>query len=140
MTGTDAPGDLHVPSQVTLISFGYAHGAVPEANILLDVRPFTPDLGPEFQGLTIRDYKVEQAFYGNTEATDFTHSAELLIRQHLYQGAAVVVAVGDTAGTQFAPELVNRLAALLGYDGIGATVYHRDINRTATPAPALPAS
>jgi RNase adaptor protein for sRNA GlmZ degradation len=139
MTDTAAPGDLHVPSQVTLISFGYACGAAPEAGILLDVRPFTPDLGPGFQGLTIRDYKVERAFYGNTDATDFTHNVEPLIRLHLYRGASVVVAVGDTTGTQFAPELVNRLATLLGYDGIDATVYHRDINRTAPPVPALPA-
>lgn len=140
MTDTAATGDLRVPSRVTLISFGYAHGAAPEANILLDVRPFTPALGPEFRDLTARDREVARAFRGNTEATDFTRNADPLIRQHLHRGAGVVVAVGDTAGTQFAPELVSRLAAELGYDGIDATVYHRDINRTVPPAAGLPAS
>lgn len=139
MTNTTA-GDLRVPSQVTLISFGHAYGAVPEADILLDVRPFTPDPEPEFQGLTVRDCKAGRAFYGNTEATGFTHHAGPLIRQHLYRGAGVAVAAGDHAGTRFAPELISRLAANLGYGGIDATVYHRDINRTGPPARALPAS
>lgn len=127
------PGTLHVPPGLVLISFGYAHGAPPDAQLLFDVRPFRPRL-PGLEHLTASHPEVERALRGDAFARDLVASAVLLILRYAWLGGSAVAAAGCDDGRQYAPEIISRLAQELGWEGYQATVYHRDISRPGTPA------
>ena len=138
------PGRLQQPDMVTIISFGYAYGAPPEAHAVFDARSHfgDPDLGPGLRELTGEDPRVQKAVldtYGISELVDaVTRTAWAFL--NLYSGErSVVIAVGCHDGRQLSPVIAGEASVLLGYEGYPATVYDRDINHPAGAGPACEA-
>lgn len=130
------PGRLQQPDMVTIISFGYAHGAPPEAHAVFDARSHfgDPDLGPGLRELTGEDHRVQQAVletYGISELVDaVTRAAWAFL--NLYSGErSVVIAVGCHDGRQRSVVIASEAAVLLHYEGTPVAAYDRDINRPA---------
>lgn len=135
------PGHLQEPDLVTIITFGYAWGAPPEAHAVFDVRHHfgDPDLGPGLRELTGLDPRVELAVLevpGFHELVDVvTRTAQAFL--HLYSGPrSVVVAVGCHDGRQRSVGVAHEASALLGYEGTPVRVWDRDVNRPAAPGSA----
>ena len=130
------PGRLQQPDMVTIISFGYAYGAPPEAHAVFDVRSHfgDPDLGAVLRELTGEDPRVQKAVlgtYGISEMVDaVTRAAWAYL--NLYSGErSVVIAIGCHDGRQRSVAVAAEAAILLHYEGTPVTVYDRDVNRTA---------
>jgi UPF0042 nucleotide-binding protein len=135
------PGHRQEPDMVTIITFGYAWGAPPEAHAVFDVRHHfeDPDLGPGLRELTGLDPRAVLAVL---EAPGFHELVDVVTRTaqaflHLYSGPrSVVVAVGCHDGRQRSVAVAHEASALLGYEGTPVRVHDRDVNRPATPGPA----
>jgi UPF0042 nucleotide-binding protein len=141
LAGQAVPGRLQEPDMVTIITFGYAWGAPPEAHALFDVRHHfgDPDPGPELRGLTGDDSRVRKAVLdtdgvsGLVDAVTRTAWAFL----HLYsQTRSVIIAVGCHDGRQRSVAVAREASALLGYEGTPVRVYDHDINRPAAAGTA----
>jgi len=135
------PGRLQQPDMVTIITFGYACGAPPEAHVVFDVRRHfgDTDLGPGLRELTGEDSQVQVAVldgYGMHELVDVvTRTAGAFL--NLYSGQrSVVIAVGCHDGRQRSVAIAHEASILLHYEGTPVTVYDRDVNRPAVTGPA----
>ena len=120
---------------VTLISFGFKHGAPIDADLVFDVR-FLPN--PHFvdslRPLDGRDPAVRQFIFRHHDSQELLRRLQDLLRFLLpaYQRegkAYLTVAVGCTGGRHRSVAMVEELKRFL--DGLGAapSVVHRDLDR-----------
>jgi UPF0042 nucleotide-binding protein len=120
---------------VTLISFGFKHGAPIDADLVFDVR-FLPN--PHFvdnlRPLDGRDPAVRQFIFRHHDSQELLRRLQDLLRFLLpaYQRegkAYLTVAVGCTGGRHRSVAMVEELTRFL--DGLGAapSVVHRDLDR-----------
>jgi len=130
----DIPGRLYQQPVVTIISFGYGHGAPPQAHLTFDVRAHfgLQDPGPGLAGLTAEDRRVADAWMALGEIRALVRVIEGAALLYAAR-ASVTIAVGCGDGRQLSPVIAAEVARLVGYEGHPVTVYDRDINR---PAPA----
>lgn len=130
--GDAAPGRLSRQPVVTVISFGYDHGAPPHAHITFDVRAHfgRVDVAPGLVGLTAEDYRVADAWMALGEIRGLVRNIEGVALQYVAR-ADVIVAVGCQDGRQLSPVIAGEVSRLVGYEGHPVTVYDRDINRLA---------
>jgi len=120
---------------VSLMSFGFKHGAPYDADLVFDVR-FLPN--PHFvdslQRLDGRDAAVEQFVMSFEESRTLLAKIDDLLRflLPLYQRegkAYLTVAVGCTGGRHRSVTLVELLRRSLEGTGLSPVVRHRDIDR-----------
>jgi UPF0042 nucleotide-binding protein len=120
---------------VSLMSFGFKHGAPYDADLVFDVR-FLPN--PHFveslKRLDGRDAAVEQFVMSSEESRTLLAKIEDLLRflLPLYQRegkAYLTVAVGCTGGRHRSVALVEILRRSLEGAGLSPVVRHRDIDR-----------
>ena len=122
---------------VSLISFGFKHGAPLDVDMLLDVR-FLPNpyYNPELRPLTGHEAPVCDAVLGNGDAREFLDRLQemlaFLIPRYAAEGKSYfTLGVGCTGGRHrsvaIVEELARRLTPLDGGSGIGFHVRHRDV-------------
>lgn len=112
---------------VEIVSFGHLHGAPPQADLVVDVRPFRdPHAAASLRYLTANDRPVREAVLG-------TPGIPELIRESAAKvsglDGAVTVAVGCQGGRHRAPTVAREIAARLIAAGHAVIVRHRDLEK-----------
>jgi RNase adapter protein RapZ len=120
---------------VSLISFGFKHGAPLDVDTLFDVRFLpNPHYDPELRPLTGHDGPVREAVLGQDDAQEFLKKAgellSFLIPRYAAEGKTYfTVGVGCTGGRHRSIVLVEELASRLRREDaeIDLFVRHRDL-------------
>ncbi|MGH3089490.1 MAG: RNase adapter RapZ [Rubrobacteraceae bacterium] len=120
---------------VSLISFGFKHGAPLDVDMLLDARFLSnPYYDPDLRPLTGHDEPVRDAVLGQPDARDFLDKASDLLSFLLPRYAAegktyFTVGVGCTGGRHRSVAIVEELASRLRESGADADLFvrHRDL-------------
>jgi RNase adapter protein RapZ len=129
--------------RVVVVSFGYLHGAAPDAHVTIDLRKalYDPHVAPAMRELTGLYPAVRANVLGTPGAERILHGAALLVDALLAgherrDGDLLVrVAFGCAGGRHRSVVLANELTRLLVAAGIGAEVSHRDILRPVVRRP-----
>ena len=121
---------------VSIVSFGFKNGLVPDADLIFDVRflpnPFYID---ELKTKTGMDKEVSDYVLGFPEAGEFldklTDMISFLIPYYVKEGKyRLVIGIGCTGGKHRSVTLANKLYERLKDRGdYGLTLVHRDIGR-----------
>jgi UPF0042 nucleotide-binding protein len=120
---------------VSLISFGFKHGAPLDVDTLFDVRFMpNPHYDPELRPLTGREEPVREAVLGQDDAREFLERASdllsFLIPRYAAEGKTYfTLGVGCTGGRHRSVVIVEELARRLRQEeaGFGLFVRHRDL-------------
>ncbi|MCA1849140.1 MAG: RNase adapter RapZ [Actinobacteria bacterium] len=120
---------------VSLISFGFKHGAPLDVDTLFDVRFLpNPHYDPELRPLTGHDGPVREAVLGQDDAQEFLKKAgellSFLIPRYAAEGKTYfTVGIGCTGGRHRSIVLVEELASRLRQEDaeIDLFVRHRDL-------------
>jgi UPF0042 nucleotide-binding protein len=120
---------------VSLISFGFKHGAPLDVDTLFDVRFLpNPHYDPELRPLTGHDEPVREAVLGQDDAQEFLKKAgellSFLIPRYAAEGKTYfTVGIGCTGGRHRSIVLVEELASRLRQEDaeIDLFVRHRDV-------------
>jgi RNase adaptor protein for sRNA GlmZ degradation len=134
--GTDG-GELSVPwISAVVTSFGYGHGAAPEADVELDVRTMlrNPHVDPAMRCRTGLDADVHDHVMNTPGARNLVSETTLHVINLLRDGfdresRLARVAVGCVGGRHRSVALAVEIAAALGRAGVGADVVHRDVDK-----------
>jgi UPF0042 nucleotide-binding protein len=114
-------------------SFGYLHGAPPEAHLTIDLRQHfrDPHVSPELRHLTALDREVRQAVYGTPGIPALTEAMSDAVVAFLHGPSAgpVQVAVGCAGGRHRAAAVAMALRLALADEGVNVTVHHRDLHQ-----------
>jgi UPF0042 nucleotide-binding protein len=121
--------------KTTVISFGYKFGLPLDADIVLDVRFLpNPHWVPGLRELTglepsVKSYVIEQTATG--EFLKRTHDLfRILLKGYQEEGRHyLTVAIGCTGGRHRSVVLAEEVARLIGEEGYGVKVVHRDVER-----------
>jgi UPF0042 nucleotide-binding protein len=118
---------------VTVTSFGYLHGAPPEAHLTIDLRHHfrDPHVSPELRHLTAHDQEVRQAVYGTPGIPALIEALSDAVVAFLHgpSSGPVQVAVGCAGGRHRAAAVAMALRLALADENVGATVHHRDLHQ-----------
>jgi len=122
---------------VSLISFGFKHGAPLDVDTLLDVRFLpNPHYDPDLRPLMGHDEPVREAVLGQEDALDFLERASellsFLIPRYASEGKTYfTLGVGCTGGRHRSVVIVEELARLLREEDeeIELFIRHRDLER-----------
>ncbi|WP_083507416.1 RNase adapter RapZ [Frankia sp. ACN1ag] len=113
---------------VTVVSFGYLHGAPPAAHITLDLRAHfrDPHVSPELRHLTAADQAVRDAVLATPGITDLIDATVAAVAAYQAGPSAgpLTVAVGCAGGRHRAATVAGELSSRLG-----ARLVHRDLHR-----------
>jgi RNase adapter protein RapZ len=120
---------------VSLISFGFKHGAPLDVDTLFDVRFLpNPHYDPELRPLTGHDEQVREAVLGHDDALVFLKKARellsFLIPRYAAEGKTYfTLGVGCTGGRHRSVVIVEELARLLRQDDAEFDLFvrHRDL-------------
>jgi len=130
------PRQQAVKLAVTFQSFGFKHGPMREADLMLDVRFLpNPHYVAELRPLTGRDPRVVE-YVAREGKLDELYGRlvpllDFLLPQYLQEGKAhLMVAVGCTGGRHRSVAIAEHLAErYAGRDGLLVEVAHRDVER-----------
>lgn len=124
---------------VEIISFGYGHGAAPEAHITMDLRHHfrDPHVDPSLRELTASDPAVMDAVYATPGVLRLAASIALAAQAygHGPQPGPVTVAIGCAGGRHRAPAIADKVAYHLEIRGVPVTLTHRDMHRAVIGRP-----
>jgi UPF0042 nucleotide-binding protein len=120
---------------VSLISFGFKHGAPLDVDTLFDVRFLpNPHYDPELRPLTGREEPVREAVLGQDDAREFLERASdllsFLIPRYAAEGKTYfTLGVGCTGGRHRSVVIVEELARRLRQEEAGFDLFvrHRDL-------------
>jgi len=123
---------------VSLISFGFKHGAPLDVDMLLDVRFLpNPHYDPDLRPLTGHDEPVRDAVLGQADTKEFlAHLRDLLaflIPRYATEGKTYfTLGIGCTGGRHRSVTVVEEVARYLREQGVGGSgvdlfVRHRDL-------------
>ena len=123
---------------VTILTFGFKHGAPGEADLLFDVRFLpNPHYDPRLRPLTGRDEPVRDAVLGQDDTREFlAHLRGLLaflIPRYAAEGKTYfTLGIGCTGGRHRSVTIVEEVARCLREEGVGGPgvdlfVRHRDL-------------
>jgi UPF0042 nucleotide-binding protein len=120
---------------VSLISFGFKHGAPLDVDTLFDVRFMpNPHYDPELRPLTGREEPVREAVLGQDDAREFLERASdllsFLIPRYAAEGKTYfTLGVGCTGGRHRSVVIVDELARRLRQEEAGFDLFvrHRDL-------------
>lgn len=121
---------------VSLISFGFKHGAPLDVDMLLDVRFLkNPHYDPELRPLTGHDEKVKRAVLGQKDAEEFLGKTsdllEFLVPRYAAEGKTYfTLGVGCTGGRHRSVAIVEELASRMRDGGSDMDIFvrHRDLD------------
>lgn len=121
------------PMQVSMVSFGYKHGAPRDVDLMFDVRFLAnPHWEPDLRPLTGRDPAVVDYVLASEGAAEFVERVEglldFLIPRFVEEGKAyLAVGIGCTGGRHRSVALAEELADHLSKQGTEVSVRHRDL-------------
>jgi ADP-ribose pyrophosphatase len=120
-------------SPVTVTSFGYGHGAAPEAHAVFDVRHHfkDPHVNPTLRGKTGADPAVIVAVLGTPGVARLVRSIAAAVSAFSGgpQPGPVTVAIGCAGGRHRSVVIADEVASRLRGMGIRPAVVHRDVHR-----------
>lgn len=123
---------------VSVMSFGFKHGAPLDVDMLLDVRFLpNPHYDPELRPLTGHDAPVRDAVLGSEDCEEFLERArgmlEFLIPRYTAEGKSYfTLGIGCTGGRHRSVAIAEELARRLGEaPEVNPFVRHRDLERHA---------
>ncbi|MEV7926472.1 RNase adapter RapZ [Kitasatospora sp. NPDC088779] len=120
-------------TEIQVVSFGYLHGAPPEATLVLDLRRHfrDPHVDPALRHQTAHDMPVRQAVMATPGIRELIVSAALLA--DAYDAgpttAPLTIAVGCAGGRHRAPTVAMTLAQRLAKTGAPVRLTHRDLDK-----------
>lgn len=122
-------------AEVKITSFGYLHGAAPEADIAVDLRRHfrDPHVSPELRYLTAEDEAVREAVRETGGIMEVVRAVAHMVEAYL-QGPSgdqtVHVAIGCAGGRHRAASVAMELRERLDVGhGLGVALVHRDLHR-----------
>jgi len=119
---------------VTFMSFGFAHGAPRDADIVLDVRFLrNPHYVASLRSLTGRDDAVSNYVRADDSFPPFLDKVEGLLKFLLprYQAegkAYLTIAFGCTGGQHRSVATAEAVAGQMSIDGLAVNLYHRELS------------
>ncbi len=126
---------------VTFASFGFKHGPLRDADLLLDVRFLAnPFYEPDLRALTGLDERVVEFVDRDGRLSELYGLLEplldFLLAQYVAEGKAhLLVAIGCTGGRHRSVAVAEHLAQrYVQHDDLLVQVSHRDVAKTATDA------
>ncbi len=128
-------GDNGTHMQTSVVSFGYKHGIPLDVDLVFDCRFLPNPYWVEgLRGLSGLDEPVRDYVLGQAETREFLAKVDDLLRMlvpaFVREGKSyLTVAMGCTGGRHRSVALAVALADRLAAGGIGASVFHRDIDR-----------
>ncbi|MEV7934924.1 RNase adapter RapZ [Kitasatospora sp. NPDC088264] len=135
-------------TEIQVVSFGYLHGAPPEAHLTLDLRRHfrDPHVDPALRHQTAHDLPVRRAVLATPGIRELIASAAL-VADSFDAGpseAPLTIAVGCAGGRHRAATVASVLADRLGKTGTRVVLEHRDlgkpvVDRTAEGEAVAPA-
>jgi P-loop ATPase protein family len=129
---------------VSIVSFGYGHGAPPEAHATFDVRRHfkDPHVRPELRDLTGDSPAVVAAVMSTAGVERLVCAITATARAFLDgpQSGPVTIAVGCVGGRHRSAVIADQTASRLRGLGVAATATHRDKHRPVIARPAVPAA
>ncbi|MFD9692481.1 ATPase [Kitasatospora sp. NPDC059088] len=120
-------------TEITVTSFGYLHGAPPEAHLTLDLRRHfrDPHVDPTLRDLTANDLPVRGAVLTTPGIRELIVATALLA--DAYEAgpaeAPLTIAVGCAGGRHRAATVAMALARRLSKTGIPVDLVHRDLDK-----------
>ena len=125
--------DRHDGPAVTVISFGYGHGAPPVAHATVDVRRHfkDPHVDPALRGLTAVDEAVVAAVRRTPGIPALIDSIVGMARafRAAPRPGPVTIAVGCVGGRHRSAVIAADAARRLDLEGVPVVLSHRDIER-----------
>ncbi|MFI7142868.1 hypothetical protein ACIBQ5_35755 [Streptomyces massasporeus] len=126
--------ELHkAPPAVELVSFGYLHGAPPEAHLVVDMREHfrDPHVTPALRELTADHEPVMRAVLDTEGVRELAAGIRAAVDAFRAgpSGGTVRVAVGCAGGRHRSAAMVNYLAMQWHGDEVSVATQHRDIHR-----------
>lgn len=125
---------------ITVISFGYGHGAPPEAHATFDVRHHfkDPHVRPGLRNLTGDSPAVIVTVMSTPGVERLVRSITAAARAFLDgpQSGPVTIAIGCVGGRHRSAVIADETASRLRGLGIAATATHRDKHRPVIARPA----
>lgn len=121
---------------IHLVSFGYGHGPVPAAAVVLDVRDLlhNPAADPALRTGTGLDEPVFDHVMATPGAARLVFSAAVLARGLAHDTRTdVTLAIGCTGGRHRSVALARRTHELLAGVGDTVTLHHRDVHKPLLP-------
>ncbi|MFF7454779.1 ATPase [Kitasatospora sp. NPDC008115] len=120
-------------TQINVISFGYLHGAPPEAHLTLDLRKHfkDPHVDPALRHQTAHDLPVRRAVMG-TPGIREAITAAALVADAFDAGpspAPLTIAVGCAGGRHRAATVAMAIARRVGKTGTTVHLTHRDLDK-----------
>lgn len=119
---------------VTFMSFGFAHGAPRDADIVLDVRFLrNPHYVPDLKELTGRDDAVSNYVRADEAFPEFVEKVQgllsfLLPRYQAEEKAYLTIAFGCTGGQHRSVATAEAVAGQMSVDGLAVNLYHRELS------------
>ncbi|MFF2749509.1 ATPase [Kitasatospora sp. NPDC058048] len=118
-------------TEIRVVSFGYLHGAPPEATVVLDLRRHfrDPHVDPALRHQTAHDLPVRRAVLATPGIRELIAAAALLADAYDAGPAAapLTIAVGCAGGRHRAATVAQALAARLRKTGTTVRLTHRDL-------------
>ncbi len=129
-------GDHRHSMKVFVMTFGYKFGVPYEADLVFDVRFLqNPHFLPELRPLTGNEKNVQRYVLENKDAGDFLEHMKrffefLLPLFEREQRSGLTIAIGCTGGRHRSVAIANKVKDLFAGLGYGATLIHRDVDRS----------
>ncbi|MET8539205.1 RNase adapter RapZ [Kitasatospora sp. NPDC004799] len=118
-------------TEIRVVSFGYLHGAPPEAHLTLDLRRHfrDPHVDPALRQLTAHDLPVRRAVLATPGIRELIAGAALLADSFDTgpSEAPLTIAVGCAGGRHRAATVAMTLAKRLSKTGTRVCLTHRDL-------------
>jgi RNase adaptor protein for sRNA GlmZ degradation len=126
-----------------ITSFGYRHGAAPDAELTFDVRTRLrdPHVDPALRELTGEDEAVADAVIRTPGAGPLIGAIVAAVRACLQDPGAgpVTVAVGCQGGRHRSAVIAIKVADRLAWAGVPVRLVHRDLRRPVLAPSGAPA-
>ncbi|GGZ82896.1 RapZ C-terminal domain-containing protein [Streptomyces rubiginosohelvolus] len=122
-------------ASVEITSFGYLHGAAPEARLTIDLRHHfhdPHDHRPELRYMSAHDQAVRDAVLGTDGIEEVLQAATAMVAAFLAgprQEEAVTVAFGCAGGRHRAATAAAVLAERCAAPGLDVRLVHRDLDK-----------
>ncbi|GAA0454079.1 hypothetical protein GCM10009544_16070 [Streptomyces stramineus] len=120
-------------ADVVVTSFGFGHGAPPDAQVVLDLRLHfrDPHVDPVLRELTVADRAVRRAVLRTPGIRPLLQAttAQVLAFRDGPSGEVVTVAVGCVGGRHRSATVAHFLARRLHRRGLAVDLVHRDADR-----------
>ncbi len=122
---------------VSVASFGFRFGVLPEADLVFDVRFLpNPNYVPRLKSKTGRDAAVRRYCDSFPQTREFVKRVMdlllYLLPNYLREGKSyLTIGIGCTGGRHRSVALTEELAMLLAHEGYKVKVFHRDLGRAS---------